>query len=303
MIKGIDISEFNGIIDFNKVKEAGINFVMIRATYGRKKEDKFFHKNVKGCIEAGLPFGFYYYSYAIDEETALEEVDFFLKTVGKYREYVHYPLAIDMEDSDGYKKERNAISKENLTKICEIACKRIRENSFIPMIYANADYFKNYLDEEKLKDCPKWIAWWSQNANIDKTKYSIWQYKSTGIVDGIGTKVDMNESFFDYQKYTNYLNNVIKINEVKLLTGLQDITIQYISCNKNGQEILNKIYYRLKEKKQKRKNIEEIDLLAKITKEFKFTEEEIEYFKYYIYFNDLLQKLYNGITEGEVDKK
>lgn len=299
MIKGIDISEFNGFIDFNKVRDSGINFVMIRATYGRKKEDKLLHKNVKACIEAGIPFGFYYYSYAIDEETAREEVDFFLKTVGKYREYVSYPLAIDMEDSDGYKKERNAISKENLTNICDIACKRIRDNSFIPMIYANADYFKNYLDEEKLKDYPKWIAWWSQNANIDKTKYSIWQYKSTGIVDGIGTKVDMNECFFDYQKYTNYLNNVIKINEIKLLTGLQDITIQYISCNKDGQEILNKIYYRLKEKKQKRKDISEFDLLLKITKEFKFTEEEIEYFKYYIYYNDLLQKLYNGITEGE----
>ena len=297
MIKGIDISEHNGVIDFNKVKEAGINFVIIRATYGRKKEDKLFIRNVKGCIEAGLPFGLYYYSYAIDEETAIEEVDFFLKTVSKYREYIQYPLVIDMEDSDGYKKERNAISKENLTNICIVACNRIREAGFISMIYANADYYKNYLDEEKLKDVPKWIAWWNNNINIDKTKYSIWQYKSTGIVDGIGTKVDMNESFFDYQKYTIYLNNIIKINEIKLITGLQDLTIQYITCNKDGQEIINKIFNRLKEKKQRRKDIDDFNLLFKIIKEYKFTDEEIEYFKYYIYYDELLKKLYYGITE------
>ncbi len=297
MLKGIDISEHNGVIDFNKVKEAGINFVIIRATFGRKKEDKLFTKNVKGCIEAGLPFGVYYYSYAIDEETAIEEVDFFLKTVSKYREYIQYPLVIDMEDSDGYKKERNAISKENLTNICKVATEKIRNAGFIPMIYANADYYKNYLDEEKLKDVPKWIAWWNNNINIDKTKYSIWQYKSTGIVDGIGTKVDMNESFFDYQKYTIYLNNIIKINEIKLITGLQDLTIQYITCNKDGQEIINKIFNRIKEKKQRRKDIDDFDLLLKIIKEYKFTDEEIEYFKYYIYYDELLKKLYYGITE------
>ena len=202
MIKGIDISEHNGIIDFEKVKNSGINFVMIRATYGRKKEDKLFHKNVKGCIEAGLPFGLYYYSYATDSATAKEEVEFFVKSCMKYKDYVHYPLVIDIEDSDNYKKERNALTKENCTNICKIACDYIKESGFISMIYANQDFWKNYLDKDILKDYPKWIAWWSQNANIDKTIYSIWQYKSTGIVDGIGTKVDLNESFFDYQKYT-----------------------------------------------------------------------------------------------------
>ena len=299
MLKGIDISEFNGIIDFNKVRDSGINFVMIRATYGRKKEDKLFHKNVKGCIEAGLPFGLYYYSYAVDEVSCKEEVDFFISRVSKYKEYIQYPLCIDMEDSDGYKKERNAISKENLTNICKIACETIREKGFISMIYANADYFKNYLDEEILKDFPKWIAWWSQNANIDKTKYSIWQYKSTGIVDGIGTKVDLNESFFDYQKYTNYLNNIIKINEIKLQTGLQDITIQYLSSYIDGQVLVNKIYNRLKEKRIKKKELSEDDLKLKILKEYNLSEDEYKFLNYYLYSTSLFQKLYIGICEVE----
>lgn len=297
MIKGIDISEFNGIIDFEKVKNSGINFVMIRATFGRKKEDKLFHKNVKGCIDNDIPFGFYYYSYAINEETAKEEVDFFLKAVAKYRDYIHYPLAIDMEDSDGYKKERNAISKENLTNICKIACDKIKESGYIPMIYASYDYFKNYLDEEKLKNYPKWIAWWSQSANIDKTKYSIWQYKSNGIVDGIGTKVDMNESFFDYQKYTNYLNNIIKINEIKLKTTIQDITIQYITCFIEGQDFLNKIYDRLKEKRLKRKELNFEEMQKVVQREYRLTDSMIDYVNYYIYCNDFIQKLYYSITE------
>lgn len=297
MLKGIDISEFNGIIDFEKVKNAGINFVMIRATFGRKKEDKLFHKNIKGCIDSGLPFGLYYYSYAIDEETAKEEVEFFLKSVSKYRDYIHYPLVIDLEDSDDYKKDRNALSKENITNIGVIACNKIKEAGFIPMIYANYDYYKNYLDEEKIKDIPKWIAWWNQNANIDKTKYSIWQYSNTGIVEGIGTKVDLNESFFDYQKYTNYLNNIVKINKIRLLTGVQDITIQYISSFKEGQRLLNKIFTRLHDKKIKKKELSEGDLALKVLAEYNFDEFEFSFLNYYIYSTELFQKLYNAICE------
>ena len=297
MIKGIDISEHNGIIDFEKVKNSGINFVMIRATYGRKKEDKLFHKNVKGCIEAGLPFGLYYYSYATDSATAKEEVEFFVKSCMKYKDYVHYPLVIDIEDSDNYKKERNALTKENCTNICKIACDYIKESGFISMIYANQDFWKNYLDKDILKDYPKWIAWWSQNANIDKTIYSIWQYKSTGIVDGIGTKVDLNESFFDYQKYTNYINNIIKINKIKMLTNLQDITIQYLSCFKEGQVLINKIHKRLHDKKIKEKELDDLNLALKVMKEYELNEDEYKFMNYYTYNTDLFQKLYKAICE------
>lgn len=298
MIKGIDISEMNGVIDFEKVKKSGINFVMIRASFGRKKEDKALHRNAKACIKNKIPFGFYYYSYAINEETAKEEVLFFLKTINTYKEYIKYPLVIDMEDSDGYKKERNAISKENLTKIVKIATETIRGQGFIPMVYANKDYFDNYLDEEELKNVPKWIAWWNEKATIDKAKYTIWQYKSTGIVEGIGTKVDMNESFFDYEKYTNYLHNIIKINEIKLLTGLQDLTIQFLTCYKWGQDLIDKIYDRLQGKKLKLLDNYELETMKIVVKEeYKLEEKTIEFMSNYIYAEELFTKLFRAICE------
>lgn len=298
MIKGIDISEMNGVIDFEKVKKSGIDFVIIRASFGRKKEDKLLHRNAKACIRNKIPIGFYYYSYAVDEETAREEALFFLKSIKDYKDHIKYPLIIDMEDSDGYKKEKNAISKKNLTNIVKVATEVIRNQGFIPMVYANKDYFDNYLDEEELKNVPKWIAWWNEKAQIDKSKYTIWQYKSTGIVEGIGTKVDMNESFFDYEKYTNYLQNIIKINEIKLKTGLQDITIQFLSCYKWGQELIDKIYERINGKKLKLEDNYEIGTKKIVVQEeYKFEKKTIDFMSNYIYEEELFSKLFKAICE------
>lgn len=298
MIKGIDISEMNGVIDFEKVKKSGIDFVIIRASFGRKKEDKLLHRNAKACIRNKIPIGFYYYSYAVDEETAREEALFFLKSIKDYKDHIKYPLIIDMEDSDGYKKEKNAISKENLTNIVKVATDVIRNQGFIPMVYANKDYFDNYLDEEELKNVPKWIAWWNEKAQIDKSKYTIWQYKSTGIVEGIGTKVDMNESFFDYEKYTNYLQNIIKINEIKLKTGLQDITIQFLSCYKWGQELIDKIYERINGKKLKLQDNYEIGTKKIVVQEeYKIEKKTIDFMSNYIYEEELFSKLFKAICE------
>ena len=298
MIKGIDISEMNGVIDFEKVKKSGIDFVIIRASFGRKKEDKLLHRNAKACIRNKIPIGFYYYSYAVDEETAREEALFFLKSIKDYKDHIKYPLIIDMEDSDGYKKEKNAISKKNLTNIVKVATDVIRNQGFIPMVYANKDYFDNYLDEEELKNVPKWIAWWNEKAQIDKSKYTIWQYKSTGIVEGIGTKVDMNESFFDYEKYTNYLQNIIKINEIKLKTGLQDITIQFLSCYKWGQELVDKIYERINGKKLKLEDNYEIGTKKIVVQEeYKIEKKTIDFMSNYIYEEELFSKLFKGICE------
>lgn len=299
-MKGIDISEFQGIIDFEKVKKAGIEFVMIRASYGRKKEDKFLKKNVEGCIKNNIPFGFYYYSYAVDEATAIEEVDFFLKTISPYKEAIRFPLVIDMEDSDGYKKERNAISKENITKICKLAIDKIQGKGFIGMIYASLDWFKNYIDEKEVEKIPKWLAWWNEKAEFDKQKYSIWQYTSSGKVDGIGTKVDMNESYVEYNKYIEYLNNVIKIQEIKLQTGINDLDLQYMSCYKWGQDLINKIYKRIQN--PKRIEDKEKDLHNVVQTEYELEDKTITYLSYYVYSEQVFLKLYKVICIKEMEK-
>lgn len=232
-IKGIDISEFNGDIDFKKVKKQ-VDFVYIRATYGRFGIDKRFKEYVKGCIDNNIPFSFYYYSYAVSKELAEDEVKFFLQIINPYKEKITFPVAIDMEDSDSYKYNHGNPSKEVLTDICAVACDKIAENKLSPIIYANADWFKNKLDEEKLSRYMKWIAWWNvEEEKIDKEKYHIHQYSSKGQIDGISSKyVDLNYSYVDFITLKEYVLNVSKINFIKAKTLLSDLDLQFLSCYK-----------------------------------------------------------------------
>lgn len=232
-LKGIDISEFNGKINFKKLKEQ-IDFVYIRATFGRFGVDKKFKEYTKEAIENNIPLGFYYYSYAVDEEKAIQEVNFFLETIAEFKEHVAFPLCIDMEDSDGYKAKNGNPDKEALTNIVLKACEKIAENKFIPIIYASSDWFKNRLDSEKLEGYLKWIAFWNtKEENIDKRKYCIWQYSSKGCLAGIESKnVDLDYSFVNFVKIKEYTDNVSKMNLIKSKTLFSDIVLQYMSCYK-----------------------------------------------------------------------
>lgn len=231
-LKGIDISEFNGNIDFKKLKKE-VDFVYIRATYGRFGLDKRMKEYVEGCIKYEIPFSFYYYSYATNEELASDEVKFFLQAINKYKERLIFPVMIDMEDSDSYKLNHGNPSKEVLTNICIVACEKIAEAKLTPIIYANADWFNHKLDLEKLKNYMKWIAWWeTEETNIDKEKFQIWQYSSKGEIDGIKGKVDLDYSFVDFISLSQYIKNVSMINFIKSKTFLSDLDIQFLSCYK-----------------------------------------------------------------------
>ena len=228
-LKGIDISEFNGDIDFKKVKNE-VDFVYIRATFGRFGIDKRFKEYTSECIKNKIPFGFYYYSYAVDIETAKAEVKFFLEQIKEYKELICYPCMIDMEDSDGYKQKHGNPDKKILSDICILACEEIAKNNISPIIYASSDWFKNRLDEEKLSGFMKWIAWWeTDEKNIDSKKYSIWQYSSKGEINGIKGRVDLDYSFVNFALLKKYVENITKINLIKSKILLNDLEIQYFS--------------------------------------------------------------------------
>ena len=302
-LKGIDISEFNGNIDFKKVKDQ-VDFVYIRATYGRFGIDKRFKEYTEECIENNIPFGFYYYSYATTEELAEDEVKFFLQIINKYKEKSSYPCMIDMEDADSYKLEHRDPSKEVLTKICIKACEKIIEDKMSPIIYASADWFKNRLIEKDLEKYMKWIAWWdTEEDKIEKEKYSIWQYSSKGQISGISSKyVDLNYSFIDFYKIKEYVLNVSKINYIKARTGLQDLSIQFISCYKWGQDLLNKLFDGLKRTdKIEKKEISIKEKAKEIQKYFKLEAKTMNYLTCYIYSDELLQKLYISITNEGIN--
>lgn len=186
MKKGIDISEHNGSIDFTKVKNSGIEFVIIRVGWIGNKEnhtlDKKFIKNYNNAKACGLKVGFYVYSYVENETAMLSAINWIRKQIsGKIREY---PIFLDVEDA-----QISKLSKDEQTKLCKYFCDNF-ENSGI---YANLDWFKNKLNVNELLNYKIWLAQWtnaeSHSANF---KVDLWQYTSKGKVDGINSNVDMN---------------------------------------------------------------------------------------------------------------
>ena len=198
---GIDVSEHNGIINWDRVKLAGIEFALIRIAYGRQAVDKFAKRNIEECIKIGIPFGVYTYSYALNVESAKTEAELVINTLKPYKDKISFPVVIDMEDADGYKARNGMPSKEVLTDICIEECKMFENEGYYAMIYANLDWFKNKLDETKLEKYDKWLAQWSKNPTYNRP-FGIWQYTSSGKVDGIDGRVDMNVSYKNYAEIT-----------------------------------------------------------------------------------------------------
>lgn len=295
MIKGIDVSENNGVINFKKVKDQGYDFVMIRATFGRHKEDRNFRKNILSAYNEGLKVGVYYYSYALSEAQGIEEVDFFLKTINPFKEMITYPVVIDMEDSDKYKEKNGFPSNEILCKIVKNATERISTAGYYSMCYASASWYKDKLNTKEMDNVSKWIAWWDvEEEKIDKTKYQMWQKSSKARIEGIETNVDEDIAFVEFDKLINYLENIRKIQEIKLKTGLEDITIQFISCYKHGQEAINKLYLGLQKPKLKNPtgNIHKV-----VQKFFGYEDKTIKFFENYVYGEQFFLKLYKAICE------
>lgn len=186
MKKGIDISEHNGKIDFTKVKNDGVEFVIIRVGWIGNKEnhtlDKKFIENYNNAKACGLKIGFYVYSYVENETAMLSAINWVKKQIsGKTHEY---PVFLDVEDA-----QISNLSKDVLTNLCKYFCDNF-ENSGV---YANLDWFKNKLNVNELVNYKIWLAQWTlANTHSANFKVNLWQYSSKGKVNGINSNVDMN---------------------------------------------------------------------------------------------------------------
>lgn len=197
---GIDVSEWNGTIDWTKVKNTGIDFAIIRVAYrgygsaGNLVTDKYVTANLKGAIEAGIPVGVYIFSQAITEKEAQEEADYILKQISGYN--ISLPVVIDFEyasDSSGLvgRLYNAKLSKTAATNICMAFCKKVEAAGYTPMVYGNKDMFTNALNVSELSaSYPIWLAHYTTATDYDGD-YSYWQY-GTGTMDGISGSVDMN---------------------------------------------------------------------------------------------------------------
>ena len=194
-LKGIDVSQWQGNIDWQKVKGAGVQFAMLRAGYGRNNLDTKFHRNAQGAAAAGIPVGLYWFSYALNVEIAREEAQYAVELAKKYK--ITWPIAYDLEyDTVSYAvKNGVTITKSLATQMAIAFCEEIKRLGYIPMVYTNLDYLNRYFDRSKLP-YDLWYAQYASTASVaDK---EIWQYSSKGSVPGIAGNVDMNHGYKDY---------------------------------------------------------------------------------------------------------
>ena len=194
---GIDVSKWNGNIDWNAVKNSGISYVIIRCGYrgsaeGKLIEDPKFAANIKGATAAGLKVGIYFFSQAVDEIEAVEEASMVLGLIRNYT--ISYPVFLDVEASGG---RGDKIDKTTRTAVCNAFCQTIQNAGYTAGIYSNKVWLENKIDAGSLSSYKIWLAQYAANPTY-KGKYEMWQYRSTGSVSGIKGNVDMNISYLGY---------------------------------------------------------------------------------------------------------
>lgn len=196
-IKGIDLSYCQTKVDWQKVKQAGIRFAMVRVGYcmndGSLKVDRMFQSHMKGAAAAGIDVGVYLYSYALGASAAQKAAQQVLKAVEPYK--LTYPIAFDMEYDDEYIKN----TKENNTAIATAFLQEVEKGGYYAMLYCSKDFLDSYLLPQRLTAFDKWIAQYNSKCTC-KHPYGIWQYSGSGKVDGVVGKVDLDVAYKDYPK-------------------------------------------------------------------------------------------------------
>ena len=184
----VDISEFQQNIDFNKMKNDGIKAVIIRAGYGREtiQKDSMFESHYRDAKEAGLKIGAYWYSYADSINDAEKEAKACLECIKN--KYFDMPIYYDLEDHSMVK-----LGKTRLTAIAERFCETIKKSKYRAGVYANLNWFNNYLDYDKLKR--RYSIWLAQYNNVNELNCDIWQCSSSSRVSGYDGRLDVNVIF------------------------------------------------------------------------------------------------------------
>lgn len=196
---GIDVSKWQGEIDWEKVANSGvgIDFAIIRCGYrgissGDLIEDPYFKKNIEGAIKNGIKVGVYFYSQAITKAEAIEEASMALELVKGYN--LQLPIYIDTEGSGG---RGDTISKSERTEILKTFCEVIKNAGFKPGVYSGRYWYNNHVITSKIEQYHIWVAQYNDVCEYEG-RYDIWQYTSSGSVPGINGKVDMNIAYRVY---------------------------------------------------------------------------------------------------------
>lgn len=188
--KGIDVSTFQGQINWQRVKESGIQFAMIRGGYGRSMLDDRYNTNYIGAKTVGIPVGVYHYSYATSKAHAKDEAEFVLKYL-RDRKF-EYPIALDIED-----RIQRSLSKRTVSAIVKTFCETVEKAGYYVVIYSSKSFLLNKIDVSLLKRYDVWCAQWANQCDYPYS-YGMWQYSDKGRVDGISGNVDLDQASKHY---------------------------------------------------------------------------------------------------------
>lgn len=198
-VKGIDVSSWQGNIDWEKVKDTGIDFVIIRCGFRNLTNDEIhvdskFHYNISEANRVGIPVGVYFYSTAINEKEVLEEATFVLNLIKDYD--IIYPVVYDFEMFNEKRTEGVSIKRinDNAIKFLDY----IRAHGYIGMLYTNLSALNKYWNMELFEGFRVWYAQYIDKSTYNG-RYDMWQYADNGRVDGIMGSVDLNESYIAYE--------------------------------------------------------------------------------------------------------
>ena len=204
MKKGIDVSSYQGKIDWEKVKPY-IDFAIIRCGYGndvRSQDDVYYERNATLCKELNIPFGVYLYSYATTLDEARSEVLHTLRLIRDKK--LEYPVFLDVES-----RRQMALPKEKLVEIVKYYCDEMEKEGYYVGIYSSLDRFRSNLDSRELDPFDKWVAEWNDKFTYTG-KAGMWQNTSYEELAGINGRVDGDIAFYDYPKIIreNNLNHL-----------------------------------------------------------------------------------------------
>ena len=192
---GVDVSAFQGDIDWTKVKASGIDFAIIRLGYrgygkaGRMVEDEYAQDNLKEATEVGLPIGAYFFSQALTIEEVDQEIEFMLEILGDYK--LDLPIILDWEIPGVENPRTKNMDAITLTELQRYYCQVMTEKGFQPMVYFNWHQSRTLLKLSELEDYPFWLALY-QDRMTYPWHVEMWQYTDQGRVPGIEGNVDLN---------------------------------------------------------------------------------------------------------------
>lgn len=197
-LQGIDVSDHQKWINWKKVRDAGIDFVFIRCGYrgyttGDIRRDSYFTYNITEAKKQGLQIGVYFFSQAVTVDEAREEAEY---TINQIRDYdIDLPVVFDMEEAGQGSGRVDSLSKEVWTQNAVTFCHIIRNAGYTPMVYNSTNLFEKLYNINYLQEFDTWVAEYDADYPSYPYTFSIWQYSSTGTVDGIEGGTDMDIMF------------------------------------------------------------------------------------------------------------